>query len=77
MKDYTCLYSVEAIGIEDKPETVYGVLFADSFTDAVQQLESHYFGSDLLKINDVELFDCSPQMTRETYLALRKELNEL
>lgn len=76
MKNYVCLYSVEYMSVDDKT-TDYGLLYADNFADAVNQLEEHIYGSDLLKINSLELFDTTAIFREETFNLVRKDLETL
>lgn len=77
MKNYVCLYSVEYMSVDDDKTTDYGLLYADNFADAVNQLEEHIYGSDLLKINSLELFDTTAIFREETFNLVRKDLETL
>lgn len=74
MKDFTCLFKVEYIGVEDKPVIECGVIPADDFRDAINQLEGSLYGTDLIKIHSMELFDVSPTFPVEMFDMLRKHL---
>jgi hypothetical protein len=74
MKDFTCLFKVEYIGIEDKPVIECGVIPADDFRDAINQLEGSLYGTDLIKIHSMELFDVAPTFPVEMFDILRKHL---
>ena len=50
MKNYVCLFSVEYINIDNETKTEYGLIYADDFRDAMNQLEGHMYGDDLVKI---------------------------
>ena len=78
MKSYVCLYSVEYMIIDDRDITTdYGLIYADNFTDAVEQLEKYIYGEDLMKINSIELFDTSAIFSEETFNRVRKDLEAL
>jgi hypothetical protein len=62
--------------VSEKTETDFGLIFADSFVDAVRTLEERIYGEDLTKINELELFDTVPHFSKEVYTLLKKELNE-
>ena len=74
MKDFTCLFKVEYIGVEDKPVIECGVIPADDFRDAINQLEGSLYGTDLIKIHFMELFDVSPTFPVEMFDMLRNHL---
>lgn len=76
MKDFTCLFKVEYIGIEDKPVIECGVIPADDFRDAINQLEGSLYGTDLIKIHSMELFDASPTFPVEMFDILHKHLED-
>ena len=77
MKNYVCLYVVEALDIEDKPKEYYGLIYANSFTDAMKTIENDLFGNDLLTVKEMELFDTTIELSKEVYALVKKELNEL
>ena len=76
MKDFTCLFKVEYIGIEDKPVIECGVIPADDFRDAINQLEGSLYGTDLIKIHSMELFDVSPTFPVEMFDIFHKHLED-
>lgn len=77
MKEFVCLYSIDYYNsVTEKTETEYGLIFADSFTDAVKTLEEDIYGDDLVKINEIELLDIIAQFSKELYALIKKELNE-
>lgn len=77
MKEFVCLYSIDYYNsVTEKTETEYGLIFADSFTDAVKTLEEDIYGDDLVKINEIELLDTIPHFSKEVYALIKKELNE-
>jgi hypothetical protein len=77
MKDFTCLFKVEYIGIEDKPVVECGVIPADDFRDAIEQLEGSYYGTDLVKINSMELFDTPVAVfSKEVFALVHKEIKQ-
>lgn len=77
MKEFVCLYSIDYYNsVTEKTKTEYGLIFADSFTDAVKTLEEDIYGDDLVKINEIELLDTIAQFSKELYALIKKELNE-
>lgn len=74
MKEYVCLYTVIALDLEDKEQPARGLLFADSFTDAVSQLEETLYNDILCEIKEISLFPCIAEFTKDTYELMRKEL---
>lgn len=76
MKNYVCLFSVEYIDIENETKTEYGLIYADDFRDAMNQLEGHMYGDDLVKINSMELFDTSAVFTKEVFDLIHKEIEQ-
>lgn len=76
MKPFVCLYSVEYMDIEENIKLDYGLIYADNFTDAVDQLEHYLYGEDLVKITSMELFDTCAAFSEETFKLVRKELTE-
>lgn len=77
MKNYVCMYIIEVANIkENETEEVYGLLEADSFTDAIKELEDNLYGDDLLSIKEMELLDtASIEFSKEVYALVKKELN--
>lgn len=73
MSDFVCLFSVDCIGTDDKIVTEYGLIPADDFKDAVTQLEDILYGSSLVKINYMELFDTCPTFSESVFTLLKKE----
>lgn len=76
MKNYVCLFSVEYINIDNETKTEYGLIYADDFRDAMNQLEGHMYGDDLVKINSMELFDTSAVFTKEVFNLVHKEIEQ-
>jgi hypothetical protein len=76
MKNYVCLFSVEYINIDNETKTEYGLIYADDFRDAMNQLEGHIYGDDLVKINSMELFDTSAVFTKEVFDLIHKEIEQ-
>lgn len=76
MKNYVCLFSVEYINIDNETKTEYGLIYADDFRDAMNQLEGHMYGDDLVKINSMELFDTSAVFTKEVFDLVHKEIEQ-
>lgn len=77
MKEFVCLYSIDYYNaVTEKTEIEYGLIFADSFTDAVKTLEEDVYSDDLVKINEIELLDTIPQFSKELYDLIKKELSE-
>lgn len=76
MKNYVCLFSVEYINIDNETKTEYGLIYADDFRDAMNQLEGHIYGDDLVKINSMELFDTSAVFTKEVFDLVHKEIEQ-
>lgn len=78
MKNFVFLYCVEYTDISGEGTKVdYGLLYADNFTDAAHCLEENIYGSDLIKIKELEPFDTTAIFTKNTYDTIRKELNTL
>lgn len=75
MKNYNCLYSVLFSDADGNQQTDYGMLFADSFADGVDQLERILYGDDLIGITHMELIENSPVFSKETWERIREELN--
>ena len=76
MKNYVCLFSVEYVNIDNETKTEYGLIYADDFRDAMNQLEGHIYGDDLVKINSMELFDTSAVFTKEVFDLVHKEIEQ-
>ena len=77
MKSFTCLFSVDYMVDSDDIRTEYGLLFADDFRDAMNQLEGELYGTDLVKINSMELFDTpSAVFSKETFALMQKEIEQ-
>lgn len=74
MKAFTCLFKIEYIGINDKPVAECGMISANDFRDAINQLEGSLYGSDLIKIHSMELFDTSPTLPAEMFETIRAHL---
>ena len=76
MKNYVCLFSVEYVNIDNETKTEYGLIYADDFRDAMNQLEGHIYGDDLVKIKSMELFDTSAVFTKEVFDLVHKEIEQ-
>lgn len=74
-KNYICLFKVvylnEGVEVED-----CGFCFANDFAEAVNYLERHLYGDELLYITHMELIETCPTLPKDLWQALRKELNE-
>lgn len=76
MKDFICLYSVDYY-FEDELKTEQGLIYADDFRDAIEQLEGSYYGTDLVKINSMELFDTPVAVfSKEVFALVHKEIKQ-
>lgn len=76
MKDFICLYSVDYC-YEDDIKTEQGLIYADDFRDAIEQLEGSYYGTDLVKINSMELFDTPVAVfSKEVFALVHKEIKQ-
>ena len=76
MKEFICLYSVEYC-FEDEVKEECGLIYADDFRDAIEQLEGGYYGTDLVKINSMELFDAPVAVfSKEVFALVRKEIEQ-
>ena len=74
--NYVCLYSVDYIGTDPEDiRTEYGLIYANNFADAAEILERDIYGSDLVKINNLELLDTIAVFTKSTYDIVSKELH--
>ena len=76
MKEFTCLFKVEYVDINDKPAIECGIIPADDFRDAINYLEGELYGTDLIKIHCMELFDAAPTFPVEMFDILHKHLEE-
>ena len=76
MKAYICLFRVLYNDTDGNNVEECGFCFADSFVDAVEYLEGPLYGEDLIEIRHLELLDTCPTLSRETWEAMKKELNE-
>ncbi len=73
-KRYICLFSV-VFSCDEKLQTEHGMIFANTFTDAVSQIEHQMmYGGDLVQITNLELFDTMPSFSAETMKKMREEL---
>lgn len=77
MKKYVCTYIIEALDLNNEVKEYCGILYADSFTEAVSYIENQLFGDDFLSIKEMELFDTSIELSKEVYNLVKKELNKL
>lgn len=78
MGNYVCLFKVyfyDEVNGENKEER--GFCSVDSMTQAVSYLEEKLYGSNLLEIRYMELFDTCPIISLETMVAMKKDLEEL
>lgn len=76
MKAFTCLFKIEYIGANDELIIECGMIPTDDFRDAINQLEGDLYGSDLIKIHSMELFDTSPTFPVEIFDILHKHLED-
>ena len=76
MKDYICLFKVLYNNDDNENIEECGFCFADSFTEAVKYLEEELYRCVLVEIRHIELFDTCPTVSKETWEAMKKELNE-
>ena len=76
MKEFVCLFEIECLDLENKVQTEYGLIYADNFRDAMEQLEGSMYGNELIKINSMELFDCSAIFSKEVFALVRKEIEQ-
>lgn len=75
MKKYICLYIVEIDDYDGNLSTDHGFLYADSFSDAANQLESNQmYGNSIIKINELTLYDTIFSVSKETYEKVKEEL---
>lgn len=75
MKKYVCLYAIEIDDYDGKIVTEYGFLYADSFSDAANQLESYQmYGNSIVKINELILYDTIFSVPKELYEKVKQEL---
>jgi hypothetical protein len=65
------------MNIENNIKLDYGLIYADSFTDAVDQLEHHIYGESLMNITSMELFDTHAALSKETFKLVKKDLEIL
>lgn len=71
MREFICLYEVEHM-FDDKTHISKGLLFANSFIDAVQRLENIF---ELVKINYLELFDGLPTFPENLFNQIKDYFN--
>ena len=75
MSKYICSYIIETDDYEGKIKTEYGFLYADSFSDAVNQLESRQmYGNSIIQINELMLYDTILSVPKELYEKIKQEL---
>lgn len=73
MKNFTCLFTVTTNDDFDD-RIARGVVYANTFTDAMKQIET-LFGTSLIKINEMELYDVSLLLvSEETYNKIKEEI---
>lgn len=75
MNPFVCLYSVIYM-YDDKETEEHGLIYADSFADAAHCLEQDLYGTNLVKITNLELYDTVACFSAETMAMIRKELNQ-
>ena len=76
MKNFICLYSIE-LSFEEQLRTENGLIYADDFRDAIEQLEGEIYGTDLMKINSMELFDSPVAIfSPEVFALMQKEIEQ-
>lgn len=73
-----CTYIVEIYNeIEGKTELDRGILFADSFTDAITQMETTLYGNELISIKEMDLYDrCCCGFSEELFNQLKEHFND-
>lgn len=76
MKEFVCLFEIECLDLENKVQTEYGLIYANDFRDAMEQLEGHMYGNELVKINSMELFEASAIFSKEVFALVRKEIEQ-
>ena len=76
MKEFTCLFKIEHMGIKGEPVIECGIIPANDFRDAMNQLEGELYGTDLIQIHSMELFDVAPTFPAEVFDILHKHLEE-
>lgn len=76
MKSFTCLFKVEYINADGGLSIECGIIPANDFRDAINQLEGTLYGNDLIKIHSMELFDTSPTFSVEMFDTLRTLLED-
>lgn len=78
MGNYVCLYKVyfyDEVGGENKEEC--GFCLTESLTQVVSWLENTLYGSSLLEIRYMELFETCPIVSPDTFTMMKKDLEEL
>lgn len=76
MKAFTCLFKIEYINADGGLSIECGMIPANDFRDAINQLEGSLYGNDLIKIHSMELFDTSPTFPAEMFDTLRAHLED-
>ena len=76
MKAFTCLFKIEYINANGGSSIECGIIPANDFRDAINQLEGSLYGNDLIKIHSMELFDTSPTFPAEMFDTLCKYLED-
>lgn len=76
MKEFTCLFKIEHINIKGESVIECGIIPASDFRDAMNQLEGELYGTDLIQIHSMELFDVAPTFPAEMFDILHKYLEE-
>lgn len=74
---FICMFRVlvvDDVANQDKVE--HGFCFANDFTSAVQYLEHHLYGDNLLEIQHMELFDACPIVSFEVWEKIKACLEE-
>lgn len=76
MKAFTCLFKIEYINADGGLSIECGMIPANDFRDAINQLEGSLYGNDLIKIHSMELFDTSPTFPAEMFDTLHAHLED-
>lgn len=71
----TYLVTIESFGLDDKIETTYHMLRAESFTEAVKQI-TDYFRNDLVGFSIKEYEDFCGEITKEACENIVKLIEE-
>jgi hypothetical protein len=74
MNNYVCLYKVKYLNLEEAPTLDCGLFYASSFTDAIQQLEGNIYGTDLISIEYLCLYDTIATFSEKLFEEVRAEI---